>query len=477
MLRLGQSSRVTPQQKTETHVSQAAFSDLELTEDLLQSLSSLSYKEMTPIQSQMLPLALSGKDVIAQAKTGSGKTVSFGLVALQNLNAKQFDTQSLVLCPTRELADQVAEEIRALARATHNVKVLTLTGGSSLRPQIESLAKGAHVVVGTPGRIEDHLDRGTVKLDNVNTFVLDEADRMLQMGFQESIDNIVKYIPATRQTLLLSATYPEEIKTIAHAVMTSPEMVVVDATHNNEQIQQHFYRIDKQQDRLQALQLLLMKYCPESALVFCNTKISVRDVTSFLKDKGFAAIAMHGDLDQKDRDQNLIRFTNRSATVMVATDVAARGLDIEKLDVVVNYELSKDVEVHVHRSGRTGRAGETGQVWTLFDNSDKHRLEQLGKVLNKKIKDFSLPSSHVLKSQPPRPATVTLEINAGKKQKLRPGDILGALTGDAGLQGSAVGKIKIFSSRSFVAVDRSSVKKALSGLLKIKGRSFRVRAI
>jgi len=458
-------------------LSHNAFTDLELPDDLQRALLSLSYKEMTPIQSQMVPLALSGRDVIAQAKTGSGKTVSFGLVALKNLDSKQFEIQSLVLCPTRELADQVAEEIRALARTTHNVKVLTLTGGSSIKPQIESLARGAHIIVGTPGRIEDHLDRGTVKLEHVNTFVLDEADRMLQMGFQESIDNIVRLIPATRQTLLLSATYPEEIKTIADEVMTSPEMVVVDTTHNSEQIQQHFYRIDKQQDRLQALQLLLMKFCPESTLVFCNTKNSVRDVTNFLKDKGFAAIAMHGDLDQKDRDQNLIRFTNRSATVMVATDVAARGLDIDKLDVVVNYELSKDTEVHVHRSGRTGRAGETGQVWTLFDNTDKHRIEQLGKVLGKKIKDYSLPSANALKSQPPKPATVTLEINAGKKQKLRPGDILGALTGDADIEGSAVGKIKIFSTRSFVAVNRSEEKKALSGLQKIKGRSFRVRPI
>ena len=425
----------------------------------------------------MLPRALTGKDVIAQAGTGTGKTVSFGLVALKKIDTGQFETQSLLLCPTRELADQVAEVIRALARAKHNVKVLTLTGGTSIRPQIESLARGAHVVVGTPGRIEDHLDRGTLTLDQVNTFVLDEADRMLQMGFQESIDKIVQLLPEARQTLLLSATYPAEIKSIADRIMISPEMVVVDTAGINEQIQQHFYRIDRQQDRLKALQLLLMKYSPESALVFCNTKISVRDVTRFLKDNGFSAIAMHGDLEQKDRDQNLIRFTNRSATIMVATDVAARGLDIDKLDVVVNYELSKDTEVHVHRSGRTGRAGETRQVWTLFDNADKHRIEQLGKVLNKKIKDYALPSDRALKSTPPQPATVTLEINAGKKQKLRPGDILGALTGDAGIEGSAVGKIKILSTRSFVAVDRSVVKKALAGMQKIKGRSFRVRAI
>lgn len=458
-------------------MSQTPFTHLTLSVELQQSLVSLSYTTMTPVQEQVLPLALAGRDVIAQAKTGSGKTVSFGLALLSNLDKQNFTTQALVLCPTRELADQVAEEIRQLARATHNVKVLTLTGGSSIRPQIGSLERGAHIIVGTPGRIEDHLDRGTLKIAAVNTFVLDEADRMLQMGFQESIDNIVKQLPAERQTLLLSATYPDEIKAIADRVLRSPEMVIVDTAHSTDQIQQHFYRIDKQQDRQQALHLLLMKYMPESTLIFCNTKVSVREVARFLNDKGFTAVALHGELEQKDRDRNLIRFTNRSATIMVATDVAARGLDIDKLDVVVNYELSKDTEVHVHRSGRTGRAGEKGQVWTLFDNSDKHRLEQLGKATNVTIKDYSLPPLHVLKGPAPKPATVTLEINAGKKQKLRPGDILGSLTGDTGIDGAAVGKIKIYSTRSFVAVDRNVVKKAMAALQRIKNRSFRVRSI
>jgi len=261
-------------------VNQAAFSDLDLPAPLLQNLSSLEYHQMTPVQAQVLPLALSGSDVIAQAKTGSGKTVSFGLVLLAKLDPKQFATQSLVLCPTRELADQIAAEIRALARSTHNVKVLTLTGGTSIGPQIGSLERGAHIIVGTPGRIEDHLGRGTVDFEQVNTFVLDEADRMLQMGFQESIDNIIEHLPAKRQTLLLSATYPDEIKTIADRVMQKPEMVTVDTEHTDQQIQQHFYRIDKQQDRLQALQLLLLKFQPQSALVFCNTKISVQPAGS-----------------------------------------------------------------------------------------------------------------------------------------------------------------------------------------------------
>lgn len=454
-----------------------AFAELKLPEKLLQNLQSLNYLQMTPVQSEVLPLALQGRDVIAKAKTGSGKTVAFGLALISNLDAARFSTQSLVLCPTRELADQVAEEIRQLARATHNVKVLTLTGGTSIRPQIISLERGAHIVVGTPGRIEDHLDRGTLHIEAINTFVLDEADRMLQMGFQESIDNIIKHIPDNRQTLLLSATYPDEIKTIADRIMQSPEMVTVDTQHSATQIKQHFYRIEKSQDRLQALQLLLLKFQPESALVFCNTKVVVHEVTSFLKTKGFAALALHGDLDQKDRDQNLIRFSNNSMTIMVATDVAARGLDIDQLDVVVNYELSKDTEVHIHRSGRTGRAGEQGIVWTLFDNADKHRLEQLATVLGEKINDYSLPPAHVLKTPPMKPTTVTIEINGGKKQKIRPGDILGALTGDAGIHGKAVGNIKIFSSRSFVAVEHGVQKKALEGLRRIKGKSFRVRTI
>ncbi len=432
---------------------------------------------MTPVQAQVLPLALAGNDVIAKAKTGSGKTVSFGLVALNNLSNDEFSPQTLVLCPTRELADQIAEAVRQLARATKNVKVLTITGGSSVRAQIASLEKGSHIIVGTPGRIEDHLGRGTLKVEKINTLVLDEADRMLQMGFQEAIDRIIEKIPKKRQTMLLSATFPEEIKSTIDNIMHAPEMVSVDTTHSADEIQQNFYHIESQGDRLQALQLLLLKFQPDSALIFCNTKISVNNVTGFLKENGFSAIALHGDLDQKDRDQNLIRFSNQSSNIMVATDVAARGIDIEKLDVVINYELSKDMEVHVHRSGRTGRAGESGIVWTLVDASDKYRLEQVEKLLGTKIEKQELPGAEVLKTQPAKPSTSTLEINAGKKQKLRAGDILGALTRDGAMNGSSVGKIKILNTRSFVAVERSLVKKAQESLRKIKGRTFKTRVL
>ncbi len=453
------------------------FTDLDLPETLLSCLSAIGYDAMTPVQAQVLPLALTGHDIIAKAKTGSGKTVSFGLVALAKLHVSQYLPQTLVLCPTRELADQIAEVIRRLARTTGNVKVLTLTGGSSTRAQITSLEKGVHIVVGTPGRVEDHLRRGSLKLELVGTLVLDEADRMLQMGFQDAIERIVDALPAKRQTLLLSATYPDEIQSIASRVMQEPAMISVDTEHAPAVIEQHFYRVENARHRLEALQALLLVNSAESVLIFCNTKIAVSEVTTSLGDAGFSVISLHGDLEQKDRDRNLIRFVNRSAVIMVATDVAARGIDIEKLDLVVNYELSKDMEVHIHRSGRTGRAGESGAVITLIDDADKYRVEQLEKMLGYTLKRKPAPSGHPPGKVPLKARTLTLEVNAGKKQKLRPGDILGALTGEGGVDGSQVGKIKILNTRSFVAVDRQIVKLSQEKLRRIKGRTYRTRVL
>lgn len=458
-------------------MSQFGFSELELPEKLQQALESIGYHTITPVQERVLPIALAGTDVIVRAETGSGKTVAFGLVALTKLSLKSFVPQTLVLCPTRELADQIAEVMRNLARSTGNVKVLVLTGGSSTRAQSVSLQKGAHVIVGTPGRVEDHLRRGSLDLARLNTFVLDEADRMLQMGFMESIDRIINQLPVNRQTLLLSATYPDEIESMAGRITDDATMISVENLHTDTGIEQSFYRVESALDRFRALQRLLLHHQPDSVLIFCNTRIAVAEVTTFLKDQGFEAIAMHGDLEQKDRDRNLIRFANRSVSIMVATDVAARGIDIEKLDAVVNYELSKDVEVHIHRSGRTGRAGESGQVWTLFDTSDKYRLEKLEITTGHKPDVRSLPARSVLDKRPQKPATVTIEIKAGKKQKLRPGDILGALTGDDGIEGSMVGKIRIQNARSFVAVDRSVVNSALDQIKKIKGRIFKSRVL
>jgi len=434
---------------------------------------------MTPIQAQSLPLILSDHDVIAQAKTGSGKTAAFGLGIVSKLQSTRFCVQAIVLCPTRELADQVAEEIRRLARSLANTKVLTLTGGTPVGPQISSLEKGVHIVVGTPGRVEDHIRRKTLDLDNVETLVLDEADRMLQMGFEESLNAILEQVPDTRQTLLLSATYPEKIQNIAQRVMKQPEMIVVESTDDQTTIEQNFYRLPDGEQRLNALRLLLLQHQPESALVFCATRNDVRSICSKLEDDGFSVLALHGELDQRERDQTLVRFSNGSATVLVATDVAARGLDIDTLDVVVNYHLGRDIEDHIHRIGRTGRAGESGMAWSFYDGRDKAKIEQIENAYSCTIKSESLPPLTALKQAPARAPMVTLLIDSGKKQKIRPGDILGALTGENGISGEQVGKIKVVSNRSFVAVKRQSVKAALAKLSsgKLKGRSCRVPSL
>lgn len=434
---------------------------------------------MTPIQQKSLPLILEGRDVIAQGKTGSGKTAAFGLGILAKLEPKQFKVQALVLCPTRELADQVSSEIRRLARGIPNVKVLTTCGGSPVRDQAMSLEKGVHIVVGTPGRLEDHLKRETLDLSHLQVLVLDEADRMLEMGFEDSIDAIMSEVPDARQTLLLSATYPEKIESIAKRVLSNPEKIVVNSTHNDDSIAQHFYKINDIGERPEVLQLLLLQQQPESALVFCATRNDVRHVTEFLKKLGFNVLALHGELEQRERDQTLVQFANKSASILVATDVAARGLDIDALDLVVNYQLARDAEVHIHRIGRTGRAGGSGVAISFYDAHDKARMEEIQELLGRRIEPEKLPSNDVLKHAVPRAPMVTLQIDAGKKQKLRPGDILGALTGDDGIEGAEVGKIKIVSNRSYVAVSRRAVKAAVAKLQngKLKGRSYRVRLL
>ena len=451
------------------------FSSLDLHPDLLKNLSSLGYESMTPIQALSLPAILSGKDVIGQGKTGSGKTAAFGLGLLQKLNVKSFKAQSIVLCPTRELADQVASEIRKLARAVHNIKVLTLCGGAPFGPQIGSLEHGTHIVVGTPGRIEEHLRKGTLKLDHITTLVLDEADRMLDMGFQDTIDEIIEKIPSNRQTLLFSATFPDEIASIAERVMQNPAMVEAPSTHEESTIKQHFYKANSADERMMALRLLLAKHKPDSALIFCNTKIDTQDVADELIYYGFYALAIHGDLDQRERDQALIRFSNKSISVLVATDVAARGLDIDSLDMVINFNIAHDPEVHVHRIGRTGRAGRSGIACTLYGDRETHKLN----ALELDITPDSLPSDSLLDKPIKKPTMTTLKIDGGKKQKLRPGDIVGGLTGKGGIPGDKIGKIIVASNWSYVAVSSELVKQALKKISndKLKGRSFRVRIL
>jgi len=456
-------------------VSTSDFSSLKLHPGLLKNLGSLGYESMTPIQALSLPAILDGKDVIGQGKTGSGKTAAFGLGLLHKLNVKSYKVQSIVLCPTRELADQVSVEIRNLARAIHNIKILTLCGGAPFGPQIGSLEHGAHIVVGTPGRIEEHLRKKTLKLDHVEMLVLDEADRMLDMGFQDAIDDIVEQIPDNRQTLLFSATYPQEIEDIAMRVMNNPVVVNAPSTDEESTIKQYFYQINTDDERMNALRILLAKHKSESTLVFCNTKLDTQDVADELVHYGFYALAIHGDLDQRERDQALIRFSNKSVSVLVATDVAARGLDIDALDLVVNFNVAHDPEVHVHRIGRTGRAGRSGIAATLFNDRETRKLD----ALEIDVTADELPSDSFLDKPIKRPEMTTLKIDGGKKQKLRPGDIVGGLTGKDGIPGTAIGKITVSSNWSYVAVESGLVKAALTKIQndKLKGKTFRVRIL
>jgi ATP-independent RNA helicase DbpA len=456
-----------------------AFTTLNLHPDLLANLDSLHYQQMTDIQAQSLPPILAGNDVIAQGKTGSGKTAAFGLGLLNQLDAKHFNVQALVLCPTRELADQVADEIRRLARRLPNIKVLTLCGGMPMGVQLSSLQQGAHIIVGTPGRIEEHLRKHTLKLDDLKVFVLDEADRMLDMGFQPALDAIIEFLPTSRQNLLFSATFPPQIQQIATRIMQNPLRIEVESQHDHASIAQHFYQVDSPDQRLTALRLLLLQHRPESSVVFCNTKKDAQRVVEALQQAGFSAEALHGDLEQRERDQTLIQFANKSIAVLVATDVAARGLDIDALDAVINFHLAHDPEIHVHRIGRTGRAGSKGIAASLISEKESYKVAVLAEYLNQAIVAEPLPPQSLLKQAPLQAAMVTLQIDGGKKDKLRPGDIVGALTANGVLSADQIGKIKVTDIRAYVAVQRALAKTALKqlGAGKLKGKNFRARLL
>ncbi|WP_215396489.1 ATP-dependent RNA helicase DbpA [Rheinheimera oceanensis] len=460
-------------------MSNTCFSSLNLPDALVSNLNDLGYSSMTAIQAQALPAILAGQDVIGQAKTGSGKTAAFGLGLLAKLDVKYFRVQTLVLCPTRELADQVAAELRKLARSIHNIKILTLCGGVPVGPQIGSLEHGAHIIVGTPGRVVDHLDKGRLKLDDLTTLVLDEADRMLEMGFQTDLDNIIAKAPAKRQTLLFSATYPTAIARLSERLLTNPLQVTVAEQHNTSSIQQQFFQVADNSARLSALRALLLQYQGQSSMVFCNTKRETQDVADTLLGYGFSVLALHGDMEQKDRDQTLVQFANGSACILVATDVAARGLDISSVDAVFNYQLAHDADTHIHRIGRTGRAGQSGIALSLFTAADAGKLIPLEDGLGIKIDTAELPVVDIAALKPAKPLMATLQLDGGKKHKIRAGDIVGALTASKQLTNDDLGKIQLHDIWSFVAVKRTAVKLALQLIQqgKIKGKSIRARAL
>ena len=459
-------------------MTQIHFSNFPLRPEILTNLENLGYLKMTPIQEQSLGPVLKGQDILAQAKTGSGKTASFGIGLISKLKSDKKAPQAMVLCPTRELADQVAKEIRKLARMLSNIKVLNLSGGTPIGPQVASLEHGAHCIVGTPGRISDHLQRRTLNLRNVKTLVLDEADRMLDMGFLDVIKKIVTYTPSYRQTLLYSATYPEDIVGLSSHLQKDPVVIKVEDTNTENNIEEHFVSVapDKK-DQLVAD--ILAHHSPASTVIFCNTKLKCQELASYLYSKGYLAGAIHGDLDQYERDQVLTLFANKSLSVLVATDVAARGIDIDDLKAVINYEVTRDPQVHVHRIGRTGRAGKKGQAFSLVSPKESFRVDNIAEIRKESI---SLAQAKDLLTGSPKkltPSMASIRISGGKKNKLRPTDILGALTKQGKLHGNEVGKINIFDFYSVVAISRKKVDSALNALAdgKIKGRFFKVRKV
>ncbi len=447
------------------------FSNLPLTPEMLSNLDKIGYADMTPIQAEALPFILEGKDVIAQAKTGSGKTAAFGIGLLSKLQVKKFRVQTLIMCPTRELADQVAKELRVIAKFAHNIKILTLVGGESFGRQLGSLEHQAHIIVGTPGRILKHLDKESLNLDNLDTLVLDEADRMLDMGFIEEIEKVIAYAPKERQTLLFSATYPKEIMSMSKSLQQDAVSVKTASIETTNKITERFYEVEG--DKLQTMVNIFSTFKPSNAIVFCNTKVETDEVAQRLQKMKIDALALHGDMEQYDRNDVLVQFSNKSARVLVATDVAARGLDIKELAMVVNYDLPHGDETYTHRIGRTGRAGAEGLAFTLYTHFEDEKIEAY------KNESRIFEDADSLKTQnnfDMKPDNVTLVIEGGKKDKLRAGDILGALTGDAGMAGSSIGKIDIYDRQAYVAIERAFIDEAQKRLSngKIKSKKFSV---
>jgi len=461
-----------------TPMNSTPFTTLPLRSELLASIAALAYESMTAVQAQTLPYLLNNQDLMAQAKTGSGKTAAFAIGLLNKLDAQSYCTQALVLCPTRELAEQVGAEIRKLASAIPNIKLLTLCGGKPMGPQLASLQRNPHIVVGTPGRILKHLERETLQLDAVQTLVLDEADRLLDMGFQDDIMQIIEKTPATRQTLLFSATYPDGIKKISGIVQRDPVDIRVEASHNSPDIDQVFYQV-KKSERVEALFKVIAHYLPESSLVFCNTKQQCQELASELQKHDLHALALHGDMEQFERDQVLTQFAGKSSSILIATDVAARGLDVKELAAVINFELSRDPEVHIHRIGRTARAGSKGLAVSLFTASERRQLQAIEEYQGSVATIASTATLIEPANFKLYPPMVTLFVNGGRKEKIRAGDLLGALTASGEITGAQIGKITLFDKVAYVAIEQKAAKQALTILTdgKIKGRKFRVRLL
>jgi ATP-independent RNA helicase DbpA len=461
---------------------QPSFESLSLSDALIAVVGELGYTQPTPIQVAAIPALLAGRDVVGQSQTGSGKTAAFALPILQRVDLDNGSVQALVLCPTRELTAQVAREVRTLGRAHNGLKVLELVGGQPGKPQREALERGVHIVIGTPGRLLDHLSRGSLDPSSIKTLVLDEADRMLDMGFGDEVGNIVREMPESRQTALFSATFPVAIEEMIRLFQRDALRVTIDTPEESVLDIRQLQLCVAREHKLEALCWLLSTYPHESALVFCNQKSVVAQITNTMDAAGVSVDRLDGDLEQFHRDQVLARFRNQSVRILIATDVAGRGLDVDGLDLVINFEMPQQSEIYVHRIGRTGRAGKKGVAISITTSDPDARIEAIEELTGNSIEVLSSESLGrrslplLLKAIAGEPRMETILISGGRKDKVRKGDILGALTGDAGgLRGADIGKIEIQDRLSYVAVSRRVIRAAVTSLNKgrIKGQRFR----
>lgn len=455
------------------------FSQFQLTSDLLSAIDELGYSELTPIQAASMEPLLIGSDVLGQAKTGSGKTAAFSIPILQKLSIEPKHLQALILCPTRELGAQVAQEVRKLARKMIGVQVLTIFGGQPARQQAESLYHGVHIVVATPGRLVDLIERDWIDLRKIKTVVLDEADEMLDLGFEDDVRFILESLSPERQTVFFSATFPDRILELSQSFQHKPQHIVIQEEKIVPKLIEQIVYLTEGDEKINVLLRALQQHVAPSVLIFCNQKVVVKDLHQKMISYGVSCGALHGDLEQRDREEAMALFRNKSYRILIATDVAARGLDIENLELVINYDLPMQAETYVHRTGRTGRAGKSGQAITLVAPEDEFRWDDIEHQIKSEFirPKLGFKNQHGLSSDLYQAEFSTLTIGGGRKDKLRPGDILGALTGEAGLTFQDVGKIDVQDRIAFVAISAKHAEAAFHKLRngKIKGQRFPIR--
>ena len=428
---------------------------------LVQRLDTLGFKTMTPIQQQAIPEILSGKDLLAHSETGSGKTLAFGIPLVMGTDPQTNTPSALIITPTRELASQIAQVLRELAGAMPNLKIITLYGGAPLRTQADSLRKGAHIIIGTPGRLIDHLGKGTLTLTTISTLVLDEADRMLDMGFYDEILKIASHTASARQTLLFSATFPPKIEKLAHTLLKEPVSIKIEASPVlNKNIEEIVY-ITSQKPSV--LGQIISAYRPQSLLIFCNTKADVVTLEQRLANEGHDVCALHGDLSQVERDEAIIRFDSRTCAILVATDVASRGLDIEGIAMVINYDLPFEQEIYIHRIGRTGRANAGGIAISLYTEGSSKTDYVFQRAITKEVNKRSFQETYTM-----RTSYRILCLNGGKKSKLRAGDIIGAFCKEIGIDNTKIGKITITDTKSYVVLHEDVIEHAYTALKQVK---------